>query len=48
MTRNTTHKDTPARVSELTALAQRLAPDGADYELWRLLAARRRRADSER
>jgi hypothetical protein len=41
-------KDRPERIRELAALAQRLAPDGVDYELWRVLAQRRRQAGSER
>jgi hypothetical protein len=41
-------KDSPERILELAALAQRLAPDGVNYELWRVLAQRRRQADSER
>jgi hypothetical protein len=40
--------DSPERIRELAVLAQRLAPDGVDYELWRVLAQRRRQAGSER
>jgi hypothetical protein len=41
-------KDRPERIRELANLAQRLAPYGVDYELWRVLAQRRRQAGSER
>jgi len=46
--RCTMSKDTPQRIRDLADLAQRLAPAGADYELWRVLAQRRRQAGSER
>jgi len=41
-------KDSPERIRELADFAQRLAPDGVDYELWRVLAQRRRQSGSER